>query len=130
MKLGVLLFDHAFSDELAAVMSRVDKEKRKHSYEQFVPAIVDSHPLPLIGDFGANLPSAISARVERLYRGMAAIDYRSRLCSFPHIFHEIERIQFVLARQKAFARMEELRRRRREGRQARKLAVASRGADQ
>lgn len=129
-KLGLQLFDQAFANDLAYVMTQVRREERQRIFDQLIPTIVDAHPLPLISDFGSPVPAPIAGRVERLYRDMTALDYRKRLCEFSTVFHEIERCLTVARRQEAYFRLQEFRRRRQEGRTARAAAIAARGVDQ
>lgn len=128
-KLGLLLFDRKYGEDLADLMAEVRKEERRRILDQLLPSVVDAHPLPLISDFGAPVPAAIANRVDRLCRDMVDLDYRKRLRDFPTIFHQIERTIFILRRQLAYLRLQEFRQRRREGRAARAAAVAARGTN-
>ncbi len=126
-KLGLHLFDQTYGEELASVMAEVRKDDRRRILDQLLPSVEDAHPLPLISDFGTPVPVPIASRIDRLCRGMVDLDYRKRLRNFPTIFQEIERSLFVLRRQNAYFRLQEVRRRRREGRAARADLIAARG---
>jgi serine/threonine protein kinase len=112
VKLGVYIFNRNVINDLAFLMTAYQKEQRQEMFDQVIPTIAESHPLPAISDFGAPIPSILIGRLDRLYREMAAIDYRHRQCNFPKIFHEIERCLDMVRRERAYLRLLEFRRRR------------------
>lgn len=96
VNLGVQVFTPRMMADLAQVMNAVDRRERFRIFSGFLPSLVAGHPLPAITAFGGDLPSSIRDLVEDLYRSMAALDYRRRLCDFDRIFLKIEQCLLVL----------------------------------
>jgi serine/threonine protein kinase len=94
--LGVQLFDASFVQDLARSMSAINKRERKRTYLQFVQNLDAGHPLPSISSYGGDIPVSIRDLVDGLYKAMAALDYRRRLCDFETIFLKIEQCLLVL----------------------------------
>jgi serine/threonine protein kinase len=94
--LGVQIYNRALVTDLARAMIAVLKSDRIRIFFQFLPNLVSAHPLPAISVFGGDLPPSIRDMVDELYRSMAALGYRQRLCDFERIFLRIEQCLLVL----------------------------------
>jgi serine/threonine protein kinase len=94
--LGVQIFDASFARDLARTMSAVSRRDRQRIYLQFVQSVDAGHPLPSISSYGGDIPTCIGPLLDGLYRSMAALDYRQRLCDFPMIFLKIDQCLLVL----------------------------------
>jgi len=123
--LGVQIFTRRFVSDLAQAMNAVHKRDRSRIFLGFVQNLAAGHPLPAITAFGGDLPSSIRDVVEDLYRSMAALDYRQRLCDFERIFLRIEQCLLVLRNEekvRQWRRQKEVYRRNREEKRTRLLS--------
>jgi serine/threonine protein kinase len=97
--LGVQLFDRSFQADLMQAMGAVRRGERIRTYDQFVPNMAASHPLPSLAGFAPDMPRSIVYQVDDLYRSMAALDYRYRLKDFDHVFLKVNRALLTLENQ-------------------------------
>lgn len=81
-KLGLRILHRPFQGQLIQLMQQVPRGQRRSVYDGFVRSIVARYPLPTISQITPNLPGCIRQEVDRLYRSLAALDYRERLRSF------------------------------------------------
>jgi serine/threonine protein kinase len=102
--LGVQLFDQSFQADLMQAMSAVKRGQRIRTYNQFVTNIANSHHLPTVAAFSPKIPRCIVNQVDDLYRSMAAIDYKSRIRDFEHIFLKLDRCIFTLQNEEKIRR--------------------------
>jgi len=81
--------DHGFVSGLAMV-GFVNASDRIRVYDQILPAIANRE-LPSVADYKRIAPDVVLARVDALYRSMAALDYRdgARLKDFRRILQQI-----------------------------------------
>jgi serine/threonine protein kinase len=105
------VFDTAYIADLTK-LAVVPAADRRRIFEAIVPAIVGSHQLPSVKDFGATVPGAIRHRVDTLYRAMAALDYRHRLRDFSRIFGQIDTLLLIWRNQEKYDRWRAEKRRR------------------
>lgn len=103
------IFDDAFHQSLAEHFSLMPKTRRETMLRELVPDIARERRLPNIGDFNSEVPISIRDRLERLYHGLAAIDYNKRIRHFNVIFHELSICETILAKEKDYIRMIKLR---------------------
>lgn len=108
-KLGIQIFDHQFRADLAQAMAAVKKGDRRRIYDQCVAALAHGHSLPDIRAFSTLMPSCIAFRVDGLYKAIAALDYRKRLCDFDQIFRRIDQSLIVLRNEEKYRRWRQLR---------------------
>ncbi|HEV2523353.1 MAG TPA: protein kinase family protein [Candidatus Acidoferrales bacterium] len=94
--LGVQLFDASFAQDLAQSMGAVHKRDRRRIFLQFVQALDAGHPLPSISEYASEFPASIRTLVDNLYRSMASLDFRRRLCDFAMIFLKVNQCLLVL----------------------------------
>ena len=113
------IFDWSLVADLHATMNAVDRSVRVQTYEAFVGALADSRPLPSLSQFGSAVPNCLTSLLDRLYRSMAAIDYRRRLSDFDQIFARINVCLWVLQHEGAYQRMREQRARAKRAREER-----------
>jgi hypothetical protein len=114
--LGIQLFDSAFQNDLIQAMAAVRRGDRQHVYDQLVGGLANSHPLPSVAAFVANIPACIVPTVDDLYRSLAALDYRQRRRNYDAgtILLKINRCILILDNQEKFRRWRERRDRERE----------------
>jgi len=91
-------------------MNAVPPDQRVQTYNGFVSALASGHPLPSVGLFGGQAPPSIVGLIDRLFRSLAALDYRARKCDFVHIFMQIDRCLYVLDHDAAYHRWREQKR--------------------
>ena len=94
--LGIQIFDASFASDLAHAMAAISKGDRRRVYLEFVQNIDAGHPLPSISDYATDVPASIRELIDGLYKGMASLDYRRRLCDFETIFLKIDQCLLVL----------------------------------
>lgn len=111
--LGHLVFDQSSLTDLILLMSAAKRGQRQQIYDGFVSTMAGSHPLPDIAEMGSPVPGCVVQRIDRLYKSMAAIDYRSRLCDFERVFWQIDTSLLVLRNEAKFRRWREEKRKRR-----------------
>ena len=83
--------------------------RREVVLKDLVTDIAKGRQLPNISDYNTNVPNCIRDRLERLYRGLAAIDYSKRISNFNEIFRELSTCETILAKEKEYIRMINLR---------------------
>jgi serine/threonine protein kinase len=103
------IFDWSLVADLHATMNAVDRSVRVQTYEAFVDTLADARPLPSLSQFGSTVPNCLTGLLDRLYRSMAAIDYRRRLSDFDQIFGRINACLWVLQHEGAYQRLREQR---------------------
>lgn len=106
--LGVQIFDASFATDLARAMNAVTRNDRKRVYMQFVQSLDAGHPLPSISAY-RGAPPCIVGQFDGLYRSMAALDYRRRLCDFATIFLKIDQMLLVLRNEEKVRRWRQTR---------------------
>jgi serine/threonine protein kinase len=114
---GTLLNLHVMDghtlSSLSRAMNAVPAPQRVQIYNGFVSSLASSRPLPSVRLFGSQTPPSIVALIDHLFRSLAAIDYRERLCDFTYIFMQIKRCLYVLNHENAYRRWREQKRLRR-----------------
>jgi len=94
--LGPLVLGADATNDLILLMNATKRGNRKRVYDGFVSSMSNAHPLPDVASMGCNIPTSVAERIDRLYKSMAAIDYRARLCDFERIFLQIQSSLLVL----------------------------------
>jgi serine/threonine protein kinase len=102
--LGIQLFDQQFKADLAQAMGAVGKEHRQRIFHEFLTNIVGTHPLPHLGAFQADVPSSLLPELDGLYKSMAALDHRQRICDYERIFLRLDRCIWILRNQENYRR--------------------------
>jgi serine/threonine protein kinase len=108
-----LIFDEASMKDLMFLMNSTKRGQRSRIYDGFVSSMSNAHPLPDVSAMGAMVPQCIVERIDRLFKSMAAIDYRTRLCDFERIFLQVQSSLLILRNEEKFGRWREEKRRRR-----------------
>ena len=108
--LGLHLFDPRFRSELTPMMAAIARGKRKETFDSLVPSIADGHPLPNLFAFAPTIPLSILPILDDLYKRMAHLDYRRRLCDFDRISLRIESCIKVLRNDEAYKKWREAKR--------------------
>lgn len=111
--LGLRLFNPQFWADIAQAMHAVRLGQRQGTYDRIVGSIANSRPLPSVSAFGAVVPLGIRDRLDELYRCLAEIDYRRRLCNFEQIFRKINICLLVLRNERTYQRWLEQKQKRR-----------------
>lgn len=111
--LGLQIFDSAFASDLANWMSYVPGGLKASTYAQFVTSIASGHTLPSASHFGSTVPACIRNRIDSLYQGLAALDFRFRQKDFGSIFRQVQSCLLVVRNEEAYWRWLEEKRRRR-----------------
>jgi hypothetical protein len=119
------LFDRATLADLNRTMTMVDRKARIQTYEAFVANMANARPLPSLAQFGAAVPSCALPLVDRLYKSMAAVDYRSRLSNFDKIFSLISTSIWVIQHENTYRRLAAFRARIREARERKRADLQS-----
>ena len=105
---GTALFGQVFTPSFAAdlfgPMSLVKGSKRRPIFDSFVSGLAASHPLPSLSLLNDQIPRSIRSRVDELYRHLACLDYRNRLCNFAEIFRQIHICLTVIANETIYQR--------------------------
>jgi serine/threonine protein kinase len=114
--LGLHLFDPRFRSDLTPMMAAIARGKRKETFDKLVPSIADGHPLPNLFAFAPSIPRSILPLLDDLYKQMAHLDHRRRLCDFDRIWLRVESCTKVLRNEEAYKKW-------REAKQLRKAAL-------
>lgn len=96
------IFDDSMIGDLARTMNVVPRSSRVRIYDQVAVALETGRILPPLQDFAPDLPRAIIATLDALYRGLCAINYRNRMCDFNLIFLYINRAVIILNNEAAY----------------------------
>lgn len=102
--LTVHLYDSVFLGHLLAVMGAIPSRDRRRIYEGFLGNIVAARPLPNIRDVAPSVPWSIVGFLDSLYKDLAALDYRVRLCDFGRIFRRLETCFIILRNEEEYRR--------------------------
>ena len=109
--LGPRLYHSEFWDFLAS-LGPVRLGQRRRAYDTIVRGLANALPLPSVRAFGPGVPSAVRDRIDDLYKGLAAIDYRRRLTRFDRIFNQINTCLLILRHEAKYQRWLDEKRRR------------------
>lgn len=111
--LSTQLFDPGFVAQVRQFMF-VPSSDRKRVFHGVVGAIADRYRFPKLEQVGAAVPGSVRHRLDELYSGMSAIDYRSRQTDFDSVFRQLDICLLILRNQDKYDRWRAERRRRRE----------------
>lgn len=75
-----------------------------------VQDLATRQPLPNLGSVVSGLPRGLSVRLNRLYQGLASLDYTKRTMDFNRVFRVLDSCDRLLQRQEAVRRLENQRR--------------------
>jgi len=106
-QLAMQLYDQQFENSLQLLVN-VPIGQRKDLYDQLLPTIVGSRPLPSVAAFGVPVPACIRNQLDDLYRSMSSLDYRSRLHNYGRIFRQIDICLKILRNEQAYRRWRNL----------------------
>jgi serine/threonine protein kinase len=113
------IFDWPLVADLQSAMNAVHRSARAQTYEMFIGALADARPLPSLAQFGSSTPNCLVSLLDRLYRSLAAIDYRKRLVDFDQVFLRINVCLWVLQHESIYRRMRDQRARAKRAREER-----------
>lgn len=103
------IFNETFHQSLAEHFALMPEERRGTMLGELVPDIAKGRQLPNISDFNDKVPNYIRNRLERLYHGLAAIDYNKRTKDFGEVFQALSVCETILAKEKSYIEMMRLR---------------------
>lgn len=98
--LSVYLYSiQEINDKMIRRFSQVSDDKRKQVFDASIGALEAARPLPNIEDVAPDgtIPESIKLRLNRLYKSLAALDYRKRITQFDLIFIQIQIMTRILA---------------------------------
>lgn len=86
------------NDKMIHPFSQISEDKRKQVFDATIGALEAARPLPNIEDVAPDgmIPESIRIRLNRLYKGLATLDYRKRIKGFESIFLQLELMTHVL----------------------------------
>lgn len=134
--LGALLFEmftgaplnlHVFGPSLLGdfhlLMRSVLPGDKVNEFHKAIKSICNRYPLPDVRDFGANAPRSIAPILNRMYRDLAALDYRNRAEDCSTTFLQISQCLLVLRNEAAYARWMQYKRARREAQERKQAKI-------
>lgn len=110
------VYDRTFISDLTESFGLMPTERRPGMFHELLPTIAARRPLPSLRQVPNQVPPAIMPRIDRLYQGLANLDYRRRLRDFRHVFHEINICRIILQRRTQYEAWLRQRQARRNGR--------------
>lgn len=88
---GQYVYSLEYIRELAAVFRSMEPSSRTEIFEDLLPDIISSHPVPRLSDLGGNIPRSIVGNLERLYKGLTELHVEKRSkWNFERIFMELD----------------------------------------
>ncbi len=86
------------NDKMIHPFSQISEDKRKQVFDASIGTLEAACPLPNIEDVAPDgtIPESIRIRLNRLYKGLATLDYRRRIKGFESIFLQLELMTHVL----------------------------------
>lgn len=106
--LVTLIFDASFHRDLLEHFQLIQPDRRLSIYSELASSLAQRRQLPDIDDFGVPIPQCIRERLNRLYKGLANLDYRHRICGFDIVFTEIQRCVDILGNEAKYRRLMEI----------------------
>ena len=100
-----LLFDPGFQLDLLQHFLLIDPLRRREVFGDLVGQIAQQKRLPDIHELSDSVPNCIRIRLNRLYKGLANLDYRRRTRDFWVIFTEINRCVTILRNEQTYQRL-------------------------
>jgi serine/threonine protein kinase len=123
--LNLQLFDPSMLTDLNTMMNGFSTTERAREFHKHIGSISNRYRLPDIRDFSTEIPLAVAPLLNRMYRELAAIDYRRRSRSFSATFLQIDQALVVLRNQAAFARWNDRKRTFRDATELKRLRIES-----
>lgn len=88
-----VLSDNIFRNDKLKIMIQaiqsLSLRERANTFNQTIGVLVANHPLPSIRKFDPSIPKVIAFEIDKLYKSIAALDYRKRETNFENIFRRI-----------------------------------------
>src|SRR5205085_11405154 len=89
-------------NDLGVTMGALSRSDRRRVFDSIISTIDSSHPLPSLRSITSLVLNSIVDTVNGLYRGLAALDYRIRLKTFPSVFRTVDRCLLVVRNEHAY----------------------------
>lgn len=96
------IYDQSFLANLRGTFYLMAPDERTGMLHQLIPTIASARPLPSLRSVPNSVPPSIMPRIDRLYHGLANLDYRRRLCDFEQIFRELNICEQILRKEKQY----------------------------
>ena len=104
-----VLFDDVLDGRLLRTLNQESMDVEDEQLEQWslnkIKELAANHPLPGIQPIGGRLPAGVEHRINRLYQGLANLDYTRRWQSFNRVFDELNMCTIALTRQEQLRRL-------------------------
>ncbi len=88
--LGQELFSSDDRIQMVANFRQIPEAERIKVVDGVISTFAESKRLPSVREYDAFIPKAIAFQIDRIYQGMAALDYRKREKNFNRIFIQLE----------------------------------------
>jgi serine/threonine protein kinase len=124
--LNIQLFSFEMLSELNQALTVVDKSNRQRIYDETISALTNKYTLPDIREFRTEIPAPIREGVNRLYQGLAALDYRVRLIDEESIYRQLDCCILILDNALAYKRWRQRREQFREAEEAKRVRLSAR----
>ena len=105
--LNLQIFDPSMLTDFNMLMNGFAPADRAREFDNHIGSISNRYRLPDIRDFSTTVPSSIAPLLNRMYREMAAIDYRRRSKTLTTTFLQIDQALVVMRNEAAYARWRE-----------------------
>lgn len=104
----VVLFDEIYNDQeyvidLIIHFHKIQESNRQYLFDELIGGIAESKKLPSIGLYNDSCSQELIFHIDRLYQGMANLDYRKRIINFNEIFLKINICEKIIRNQRMFA---------------------------
>ena len=96
------IYDGAFLSDLQTAFRLMPPSERPAMFAELIPAIAASRPLPSIAELTDSVPASVLCRIDDLYEGLAALDFRHRLVSWDDIFRRIHTCETILRNEQKY----------------------------
>jgi len=104
-----VLFQDVINGRLLGTLYQESLDVRDEELEGWstnkVKELAANRPLPSIQPIGGRLPAGVEYRINRLYQGLANLDYTRRWQNFDRVFRELNMCTMALTRQEQFRRL-------------------------
>lgn len=96
-----VLTDNIFRNDTLNTFIRVIEsqplKERVNVFNQVIEELVANYPLPSIRKFDPDIPKVVTLEIDKLYKSLAALDYRKRETNYETIFRKINICQKVIS---------------------------------
>ncbi len=88
---GQFVYSLEYLKDLASIFRSMESSSRSKIFEELLPDVIGSHPIPRLTDLGADIPNSIINNLEDLYQGLTELHLEKRnKWTFDRIFRELD----------------------------------------